>query len=139
MSEAELNFANDEFMFRGSTGYARQGLLALFEGQAISFNGLGIEIVKGDFGASVKFGANMIQGRFAGRRGGKLRITSPLEFSVADKEVQVDGRTVAFQTEGKTFIFEVGISAGDGYRIFRIADSGTRSDIPPDHPPLALQ
>jgi hypothetical protein len=127
------------FMFRGRTGYARQGLLALFEGQAISFGGFELEIVDGDFGASVKLGANVIQGRLAGRRSGRLRITPPREFSIAGKEVQVNGRPVPFQTDGKTFLFEVGISAGDGYKIFRIADSGARPDVPPPHPPLTLR
>jgi len=139
MTEAEVNFANGEFMFRGRTGYARQGVLALFEGQAISFGGFELEIVDGDFGASVKLGANVIQGRLAGRRGGRLRITPPREFSIAGKEVQVNGRPVPFQTDGKTFLFEVGISAGDGYKIFRIADSGARPDAPPPHPPLTLR
>ncbi len=110
--------------FRGKTGYARQNDLALIEGTRLFLDSFGIETSSVDLAVSaVLRSPQKIEGRIAGRNGGRVSITVPKQFDAASKQVRVGGEIVksSFDPAAGRFSFDVSVTRADGYKEYSIS------------------
>ncbi len=120
-SDAEAKAADGPAVFIGTTGYARQNEVALFEGTKVGFNGLVVERISGDFGISANKQADgTLAGRFAGRSGGTVKLTPPAGFDALRCEVKVNSVLVPHTVEGGAIRFDVRLSQAEGPKSYTI-------------------
>jgi hypothetical protein len=110
-----------DLSFKGEAGYAGPDGLALFEGDHLSWRGLGLTRVEGDFGASLERHADdSMSGRIVGRSYGKLRVDAGDSWRNQALRVTVDGKETAFKREEEAVLFEFPLTQSDGFKEYRI-------------------
>lgn len=120
-SDVAIERDGNNIRFAGKAGYVGKGEIALFEGTHIEMNGLGLLRVNGDFGASVRLlDARTIEGNFAGREGGTLRIHLPRQYRAAGLKATIDGQSVPLTLDGATVILPITVKQSDGVKTYRV-------------------
>ncbi len=117
----DASYRDSRLLFRGRTGYARSGMLAVFEGESIEYEDFGIEISGGEFGASAELQGDTISGRVAGRQGGQIRLRLPQGFDPSEIEVRYGGKSIVHRIEGQHVLFSVKIDLSEGHRSYVVS------------------
>ncbi|MBL7040000.1 MAG: hypothetical protein ISR77_15290 [Pirellulaceae bacterium] len=120
-SVAQVKLSDGPVEFLGTTGYARDGQVALFEGTKIAFQGLAVELISGEFGLSVSKQDNgTLVGRIVGRSGGTIQLTPPAGFDASHCQVKVDGVVVPHALKDAAIRFDVQIAQSDGTKSYLV-------------------
>jgi hypothetical protein len=113
-------YAERNVAFEGTVGYARPGQLAILEGDRLRLGAVELSRRGGDFGVALMLEGKQINGWFAGRSGGTVRIVPPVGFDAARARVMVEGVAVAATEEHGAVEFAVQISQAQGRKRFDI-------------------
>jgi hypothetical protein len=125
-SDTQVRVSEGPAEFLGTGGYAREGQVALFEGTKVTFRGLAVERLSGEFGISAGRQADgTVAGRIAGRSGGRVRLTPPTGFDAPHCQVKIDGAVVPHTFNGAAICFDVQVAQSDGTKIYAVDVAGS--------------
>jgi len=120
VSDEQREYRGETAAFKGKVGYARPRQLALFEGELLQLEGFEIRRVGGDFGVSAVLRNGTINGRIAGRQGGRIIVRPPVAVKQGNVRCWIDDENVPVRVEDGAVVFDVSISQRDGYKSYRI-------------------